>query len=117
MKTDFSETWPVNYTPPEQKKDDVRERDIENHLCVQVGIRGGAAFKWSSPSNNGVPDRIVFLPGMERPVYVELKKPGEKPSPVQSAVHDTLRRLGQDVFVIDSKKGVEEFISLMEMVA
>lgn len=30
------------------------------------GIRklGGRAFKWVSPGNDGVPDRIVVLPGL-----------------------------------------------------
>lgn len=116
MKTDHSDTWPVNHRPGKMEKDAPRESTIEQHFCTQVHLRGGAAMKWSSPGNNGVPDRIVFFPGAERPVFVELKKPGEKPSPIQAATHNTLRRLGQDVFVIDSKAGVDEFIGLMEMV-
>ena len=51
----------------------MREKDIEKILVEQVRKLGGRAYKWVSPGNDGVPDRIVIFPGRQ-PVFVELKK-------------------------------------------
>jgi hypothetical protein len=86
------------------------ERQIEAALVRQARMVGGAAYKWTSPGNSGVPDRIVFLPG-GRVVLVELKAPGKKPTPLQLAVHEQLRALGQRVEVVDSKEGVDAVLA------
>jgi hypothetical protein len=91
----------------------VRERNIETYLRDQVRKAGGAAMKWISPGNNGVPDRIVFLPG-GRIVFVELKAPGKKPTALQQYQHDRLRDLGQLVVVIDSREGVDALMECIE---
>ena len=68
-------------------------------------------FKWVSPGNSGVPDRIVLL---DRQVcFVELKAPGKKPRPLQDYVIDKLRAAGYQTEVIDSKEGVDDLIELM----
>lgn len=41
----------------------MRERDVERYLRERVKQLGGRAYKFVSPGNNGVPDRIVMLPG------------------------------------------------------
>ena len=51
----------------------MREKDIEKILVAEVRKLGGRAYKWVSPGNDGVPDRIVIFPG-KTPVFVELKK-------------------------------------------
>lgn len=50
------------------------ESRIERALSVQVKKRGGMAVKFVSPGLDGVPDRIVLLPG-RRIAFVELKAP------------------------------------------
>ena len=87
----------------------MREKAIETYLRDQVRKAGGAAMKWVSPGNSGVPDRIVFLPG-GRVVFVELKAPGKKPTQLQLVQHERLRALGCDVRVIDSREGVDALI-------
>lgn len=87
----------------------MRERDIENYLRDQIKTVGGIAYKWTSPGNNGVPDRIVALPG-GRIVFVELKAPGGKPTALQLNQHKCLRALGCDVRVIDSKEQVDALL-------
>ena len=79
----------------------MRERRVEEALITAASRAGGWAPKWTSPSNPGVPDRIVLLPG-GRVIFVELKAPGKKPTPLQAKMHDRLRALGFDVRVIDS---------------
>lgn len=87
----------------------MRERLIESYLREQVKAAGGIAYKWTSPGNSGVPDRIVILPG-GRALFVELKAPGGKPTKLQMVQHKRLRALGCDVRVIDSKEQVDEML-------
>ncbi len=90
----------------------MQEKDIEKYLVKRVKEMGGKAYKWVSPGNDGVPDRIVFFFGMT--VLVELKAPGKKPTPLQIAKHKELAKLGQKVLVLDSKESVDEFIIKVE---
>ncbi len=86
------------------------EADIEAYLREKVrAVLHGKAYKWVSPGNNGVPDRMVCLPG-GRVVFAELKAPGKQPRPEQAAKHRELRALGFLVEVLDSKAAVDAFI-------
>lgn len=87
----------------------LRERDIETHLRNEIKKIGGKAYKWESPGNAGVPDRIIFLPNGQVHL-VELKAPGKKPTALQLAQHRKLALLGQQVYVLDSKEAVNGFI-------
>ena len=49
---------------------------------------------------NGVPDRIVLLPG-GRIAFVELKAPGKNLRPLQLKRKRQLERLGFSVYVVD----------------
>ncbi len=87
----------------------MRERDVEQYLRERVKDLGGRAYKFVSPANSGVPDRIVMLPG-GRIVFVELKAPGKKPTPLQANQHRFIRSQGLPVITVDSKAGVDELI-------
>lgn len=87
----------------------MREKDIEKYLRDRVRAIGGKAYKFVSPGNDGVPDRLVCLPG-GRVVFVELKAPGESPRPLQIHQIEVLRALGFWVEVIDSKEQVDYFV-------
>ena len=89
----------------------MRERDIESYLRDQVKAIGGRAYKWESPGNAGVPDRIVLLPG-GRTVFVELKAPGRKPTPLQRVQATKIAMTGHTVLVVDSKEAVDRFIQV-----
>lgn len=58
------------------------ERVIESRLRQEAKKRGGMALKFVSPGMNGVPDRIVLLPG-GKVAFVELKAPGKMPRALQ----------------------------------
>ena len=81
------------------------ERHLEQHLRDRARVAGALALKWVSPSLAGVPDRIVIIPG-GRVIFVELKAPGKKPSPLQHRIIKRLCAVGADVRVIDSKEGI-----------
>ena len=83
----------------------MREKTIEQKFVAAVKTAGGLALKFTSPGFDGVPDRIVLLPGGKM-AFVEVKAPGEKPRPLQLARHRLLRRLGFRVYVLDEKSQI-----------
>ena len=83
----------------------MREKNIETRLVNEVKKRGGICPKWVSPSFDGVPDRLVFLPGRHFGL-VEVKAPGEKPRPLQVSRHRLFRRLGFKVYVLDATEDI-----------
>ncbi len=85
------------------------EKNIEKIFKNKVEKIGGKAFKFSSPNNNGVPDRIVLYRG--KCYFVELKRPNVKPRRLQKIVHEEFQKLGFKVYVIDSVEKVGDFIS------
>ena len=85
------------------------EKKIEEYLRDVVKASGGRAYKFTSPGNDGVPDRLVLLPG-GKAVFVELKAPGKKPTVLQELQISRIRQLGFDVRVIDSKEGAEALL-------
>lgn len=87
----------------------MREKEVEEYLVKKVKAAGGRAYKFVSPGNDGVPDRIVMFPG-GRIVFVEVKAPGKKQTELQQAQSAKIRALGQEVIVIDSKDMVDTFI-------
>lgn len=90
----------------------MRERDIEKILVEEVKRAGGIAFKWVSPGNDGVPDRIVILP--DKPVqFVELKTETGRLSGLQETQLERLLHLGQEVSVLYGLAGLEKFFSRM----
>lgn len=85
----------------------MRERDVERVLCERAKKMGGKAFKWTSPGNDGVPDRIIILPGLP-PIFVELKTDDGNPSAVQMYQMKWLADHGQIVALVYGKSGVDE---------
>lgn len=85
------------------------EKDIEKKLRDKVNKIHGIAYKFTSPGNSGVPDRLVLLPN-GRIYFVELKRPGKEPSKLQRMQIARIQALGFDVRVIDTMQKVEEFI-------
>ena len=78
----------------------MREKQTEQKLVSAVKKLGGIAPKFMSPGLDGMPDRIVLLPGGHM-AFVEVKAMGCKPRPLQLARHGMLRRLGFRVYVVD----------------
>lgn len=84
------------------------EKIVEKRLRDGVKSIGGKAYKFSSPGNNGVPDRIVLHEG--KVYFVELKRPGGKQEAIQRVVQKQFRKLGFEIHVIDTVEKVGEFI-------
>ncbi len=83
----------------------MREKQIERKLTKAVVKRDGLCLKLISPSLDGLPDRIVLLPS-GKIGFVEVKAPGEKPRPLQTARHELLTQLGFKVYVLDGEEQI-----------
>lgn len=78
----------------------MRESTLENKLRNATKQRGGLALKFVSPGLAGVPDRLIILPS-GRYGFVEVKRPGAKPRPIQELRHQQLQNLGCKVYILD----------------
>jgi len=83
----------------------LREKDIERELVRAVRLRGGICPKLTCPGYDGMPDRLILLPG-GRMGFVEAKAPGKKPRPLQLSRHRLLRQLGFKVYVLDDESQI-----------
>ena len=91
----------------------MREKTIEFKLTRAVEKIGGMCPKFVSPGTDGMPDRIVLLPGC-RIGFVEVKAPGKEPRPLQVKRHRQLRALGFLVFVLDDPKQIPGIIEAIK---
>lgn len=85
------------------------EKNIEQYLVKKAREARGKAYKFVSPGNAGVPDRIIIFPS-RKCVFAELKCPGGKLSKSQKKQIKDLRKLKQTVRVVYSKSDVDELI-------
>ena len=83
----------------------MREKEIEKKLVQAVRRMGGLAPKFTSPGLDGVPDRLILLPGGHL-AFAELKVPGETPRPLQQHRIGQLRQLGFRVYIIDNTEQI-----------
>ena len=81
----------------------MREKFIEEKLKKAVKEKGGLCLKFVSPGFDGVPDRIILMPGGII-AFAELKAPGKKLRPLQERRKRQLESLGFSVFCIDNTK-------------
>lgn len=87
----------------------MKESVIEGKLRKKVVDMGGRFFKWVSPGNDGVPDRIAVFPG-GRIYFVELKTDEGRLTSLQIYQQDTLRDLGCNVTTVYGETGIENFV-------
>ena len=78
----------------------MREKTVEEKLVRMVRMMDGLAPKFVSPGMDGMPDRLILLPGGMM-AFAELKAPGKKPRPLQLRRKRQLEALGFRVYVID----------------
>lgn len=91
----------------------MKESELELRLVRGVKALGGRAYKFVSPGNVGVPDRLVVLPG-GRVLFAELKADGGRLSKMQLYQIAQLRRLGTMVQEVKGEAGVQNFLLLCQ---
>lgn len=88
------------------------EKEVEKKLTQGIKKLGGRAYKWVSPGNRGVPDRIVVLPG-GRIIFIELKKDTGELTGLQKIQSRVLSQLGCDVRALYGEDMVRAFLEEM----
>lgn len=88
----------------------MKESEIERHFVWAVEMAGGKTWKFASPSQRGVADRIACMPDGTA-WFVELKTKGGRLSPLQKLFGETMVKLNQNYSVIWTKEQVTEWIA------
>ena len=91
----------------------MRESVIEREFVKAVRKAGGTAYKLTSQTANGLPDRLVLFPPAKT-VFVELKAPGKMMRPLQRKRRCQLMKLGFPVLCIYRLSQIEPFISAVK---
>lgn len=78
----------------------VLEKTIEQVVKKYAEEGGCITYKMNGFGHRGWPDRLFMYDG--KVMFIEFKREGNKPTPLQEQVHDKLRRAGFDVFVVDN---------------
>lgn len=91
----------------------MREYVVENEFVKAVRRAGGVAYKLTSQTANGLPDRLVlFLPG--KCCFVELKAPGKMLRPLQVKRKYQLNALGFPVLCVDRLSQIKPVIEAIK---
>lgn len=85
------------------------ENDVESYLVRLCEKLHWLCYKFTSPSNAGVPDRII-IDNSGTIVFCELKRPGEKTRALQKRVIKKLCEHNAIVCICDTKEKVEAMV-------
>lgn len=78
----------------------MRESEIEKKVSEYAKAKGWLVYKFVSPSQRGVPDKI-FIRGGEI-YFIEFKASGKKPTKLQDKVFSKIRGELFEVYIIDN---------------
>lgn len=84
------------------------EKEIEKYLVWAVERAGGKSYKFTSPAQRGVSDRIVCMPDGTA-WFIELKKPGGRLSKLQELFADDMMKLGQRYACLWSREEIDKW--------
>lgn len=76
----------------------LKEYGVES---IKLNLRGRRSY----------PDRLFFIAG-GKPLFLELKRPGKRPTPGQADIHLGLRAKGYEVQWADNFEDAMSFISM-----
>ena len=89
----------------------MKESEVENYLVWAVEVLGGAAWKFKSPSQRGVADRIVCMPNGET-WFIELKRPkGGRLSPLQIKFLEKVIGLQQKYALLINQQEIDKWLN------
>lgn len=85
------------------------EKLLEKKLKDGVEKMGGWCVKLLSTHLTGLPDRICLLPGGVL-FFAEIKTTKKKAKKIQILVHHKIRKLGFEVYLIDTSVQINEIL-------
>lgn len=89
------------------------EKNIEKRFCDRARMLGMLPYKFVSPMQRGVPDRLLILPTGET-VYIEFKRPTGKLSKLQVHQIAKIEKQGARVFVIYSHEDADTILQVLK---
>jgi hypothetical protein len=87
------------------------EADIEKKVTAWAKARGIVCLKYQPKGDVGWPDHIYVIPPNGRVVFIEFKKPGEEPTPMQQHRLYCIEGAGGNAYWADS---VSKAITILE---
>jgi len=87
----------------------MKESEIETYFCWAVMRLGGVTYKFKSPTQRGVADRIACLPGGGT-WFVELKQPKGRLSALQKEFDLEMRFTNQHYAVLWTKPMIDDWM-------
>lgn len=78
----------------------VLEKTIEKAVKKYAEDNGCITYKMNGLGHRGWPDRMFMFEG--KVLFIEFKRLGNGPTPLQTHIHEQLRKSGFRVFVVDS---------------
>ena len=75
-----------------KKKNEMKESEIQSKIKTTLQNAGWLVVKLIQTNTNGIPDLIALRNSTT--VFIEVKRPGQKPTPLQSYRHDQLKKQG-----------------------
>ncbi len=94
------------------KNPDPLEKDIEKRVCQFAREKKFLCYKFTSPAQNHVPDRIFITPAGVV-FMIEFKRRGKKPTPAQEIEIAKIRATGVQVNVVDNVESGKRIINTM----
>lgn len=98
---------PLNYRQPSKQE---LEASLEAYFNRAVRLRCGGRMVKLAPTEKGVPDRLVLLPG-GRMYLVELKTDVGRTSAAQDLWHERAADLGTRVWVLHGRREIDAWIN------
>ncbi len=87
------------------------EKLLDDKLVKVVESLGGWCLKMGTTHISGLPDRVCLLP-RGRVFFAEIKTTKKKPRKIQIWVHNKLKGLGFEVYVIDRTEQIKELTAI-----
>lgn len=87
----------------------MEESYIEGYLVRKVKEHGGLCYKFVSPGNPGVPDRLIITP-TGKIIFVELKTEVGRLAKVQKWQQSEMEKRGADCRVLFGMDAVKDFL-------
>jgi hypothetical protein len=84
------------------------EASIERKIVAFAQKNGWKVFKFVSPGNSGVADRLLVREGVV--LFLEIKRPGEEPKPLQYKFLRDMRKQRVFAFWADSLADVKSIL-------
>lgn len=84
----------------------MKESEVEQYFVWAVLSLGGISYKFKSPNQRGVADRIACLPNGDT-WFVELKTKGGRLSELQKLYANNMNKLNQKYAVLWNKEQID----------